>query len=258
MTDKIEAFGALHVPGRPLLLYNIWDAGSAIAVAGAGAQAIATGSWGVAGAHGHKDGENFPLDLVLANLAEIVAVTDLPVTIDMEAGYGDAPEGVAEAVGRAKALGAAGINIEDKDPKTRALFPTDVAAARIAAAASTGLWINARADLFIVTPREAHDAALVDAVVERGKAYKDAGANGLFVPFVYEEALIGRLCERSPLPVNILVGEGVPAIARLAELGVARISHGHGPWATAMTRLAEDAKVAMATLAGTGSRVAAK
>lgn len=249
MTDTIETFGALHVPGKPLLLYNIWDAGSAIAVADAGAKAIATGSWGVAGAHGQKDGENFPLDLVLANLAEIVAVTDLPVTIDMEAGYGDEPASVAAAVGRAKGLGAAGINIEDKDPKTRALFDTRDAAARVAAAASTGLWVNARADLFIVTPRAEHDLALVDAVVERGEAYADAGANSLFVPFIYDEVLIARLCERSPLPVNILVGDGVPGIARLAELGVARISHGHGPWAKAMDRLAQDAKAAMAILA---------
>lgn len=246
--EEIAAFGALHVPGRPLVLYNIWDAGSAQAVAGAGARAIATGSWGVAGAHGLKDGENLPLDLALANLAEIAAAVDLPVSIDMEAGYGAGPDGVAASVARARDMGAIGINIEDKDPATRQLFAPDEAAARIAAAARSGLWINARADLFIVTPRAEHDPALVDAVVERARVYADAGADSLFVPFVYEEALIARLCERSPLPVNILVGEGVPGIARLAELGVARISHGHGPWAQAMARLAEDARAAMAIL----------
>ena len=89
---------------------------------------------------------------------------------------------------------------------------------------------------------------MVDAVVERAKAYADAGANSLFVPFIYEAALIGRLCEKSPLPVNILVGEGIPDIKALAGLGVARISHGHGPWAKAMQDLSEAARAAMASL----------
>jgi 2-methylisocitrate lyase-like PEP mutase family enzyme len=248
MNDKIKAFGDLHVPGNPLILYNIWDAGSAKAVSDAGAKAIATGSWGVACSLGYKDGETLPLDAALENLDRILSVTDLPVTIDMEAGYGADPATVAASVARAAAAGAVGINIEDKDPVTRQLFETAEAAARIGAAAESGLWINARADLFIVTPKDRHDAALVDAVVERAKAYAQAGANSLFVPFIYDATLIARLCERSPLPVNILVGQGIPHIKALAELGVARISHGHGPWAKAMDDLAAAAKAAMAVL----------
>ncbi|HEV7234519.1 MAG TPA: isocitrate lyase/phosphoenolpyruvate mutase family protein [Sphingorhabdus sp.] len=248
MNDKVKAFGDLHVPGNPLILYNIWDAGSAKAVAEAGAKAIATGSWGVACSLGYKDGETLPLDAALENLDRILSVTDLPVTIDMEAGYGADPGAVGASVARAATAGAVGINIEDKDPATRKLFETGEAAARFRAAADSGLWINARADLFIVTPREQHDAALADTVVERAKAYADAGANSLFVPFVYDPALIARICENSPLPVNILVGEDVPDIATLAGLGVARISHGHGPWAKAMEDLAASAKAAMAAL----------
>jgi 2-methylisocitrate lyase-like PEP mutase family enzyme len=242
MMNKIQEFAALHIPGNPLILYNIWDAGSAAAVARAGAKAIATGSWGVAGAHGLGDGEKLPLDTALATLAEIVAITDLPVSIDMEAGYGADAAGVAASVRRAADTGAVGINIEDKDPVTRTLFPVEEASARIRAAAASGLFINARADLFILTPAADHDAALVDTVVERAKAYADAGAHSLFTPFLRDAALIERLCKASPLPVNILMGAGIPDHKTLAGLGVARISHGHEPWAAAMDWLEGEAR----------------
>jgi 2-methylisocitrate lyase-like PEP mutase family enzyme len=242
MTNKVESFADLHVPGNPLILFNIWDAGSTIAVAKAGAKAIATGSWGVAGAHGIGDGEKLPLETALATLAEVVAVTDLPVSIDMEAGYGSDASGVGASVQRAADIGAAGINIEDKDPATRALFSVAEASARIAAAAASGVFVNARCDVFILTPPAEHDAALVDAVIERAKAYADAGARGLFAPFLQDAALIERLCKASPLPVNILMRTGVPDHKALAELGVARISHGHGPWAAAMDWLEGEAR----------------
>jgi 2-methylisocitrate lyase-like PEP mutase family enzyme len=242
MTNKIQDFAALHIPGNPLILYNIWDAGSAAAVARAGAKAMATGSWGVAGAHGLGDGEKLPLDTALATLAEIVAITDLPVSIDMEAGYGADVVEVGASVSRAAAAGAVGINIEDKDPATRQLFTPAEASARIVAAAASGLFINARADLFILTPAADHNAALVDQVVERAKAYADAGAHSLFAPFLKDAALIERLCKASPLPVNILMGAGIPDHKTLAGLGVARISHGHGPWAAAMDWLEGEAR----------------
>ena len=108
MNDKVEAFAKLHVPGAPLILYNIWDAGSAIAVANAGAKAIATGSWGVACSLGFKDGETLPLDSAIENLERILSVTDLPVTIDMEAGYGADPAEVSVSVAKAAAAGAVG------------------------------------------------------------------------------------------------------------------------------------------------------
>jgi 2-methylisocitrate lyase-like PEP mutase family enzyme len=238
----VEAFAALHVPGNPLILYNIWDPGSAVAVAAAGANAIATGSWGVACAMGYKDGETLPLDYAIDNLKRIRGVTDLPVTIDMEAGYGATAAGVGASVGRAAVAGAVGINMEDKWPGPRTMIDTAEAASRIAAAAASGLFVNARCDLAILTPQENHDDPLVEAMLERAKAYADAGARGLFAPFLKKPNLIAKLCAASPLPVNILVGEGVPSIAELRDLGVARISHGHLPWAAAMDWLTEQAR----------------
>jgi 2-methylisocitrate lyase-like PEP mutase family enzyme len=248
MNHKTDAFAALHVAGDPLILFNIWDAGSSVAVAKAGAKAIATGSWGVAGAHGIGDGEKLPLDIALSTLAEIVAVTDLPVSIDMEAGYGADAASVGASVQRAVDAGAVGINLEDKDPVTRTLFTTADASARITAAAATGVFVNARADLFILTPPADHDAAKVDALIERAKAYADAGARGLFAPFLQDPALIERLCKASPLPVNILMRPGCPDHQTLASLGVARISHGHGPWAAAMDWLEGQARATFQVL----------
>jgi 2-methylisocitrate lyase-like PEP mutase family enzyme len=248
MTDKTKAFAALHQPGNPLILYNIWDAGSAVAVAKAGAKAIATGSWGVAGAHGIGDGEKLPIETALSTLSEIVAITDLPVSIDMEAGYGADPAGVGASIQRAVDAGAVGINLEDKDPVTRTLFSVEDASARIKAAAATGIFVNARADLFILTPPADHDAAKVDEMIERAKAYADAGAQCLFAPFLKDPKLIERLCAGSPLPVNILMGPGCPDHKTLAQLGVGRISHGHGPWAAAMDWLEGEARVALESL----------
>jgi 2-methylisocitrate lyase-like PEP mutase family enzyme len=248
MMSGIETFAALHVAGDPLILFNVWDAGSTIAVAKSGAKAIATGSWGVAGAHGIGDGEKLPLDVSLTTLSEIVAVTDLPVSIDMEAGYGTDAASVRASVQRAADAGAIGINIEDKDPVTRALFSVHDASARISAAAATGVFVNARADLFILTPAADHDAAKVDVLVDRAKAYADAGARGLFAPFLQDAILIERLCAASPLPVNILMRPGCPDIKTLAQLGVARISHGHGPWAAAMSALEQQARAAFDSL----------
>ena len=238
MSDAIAEFRALHVPGDPLILVNIWDAGSAKAVAGAGAKAIATGSWGVASAHGSSDGENFPLDAALANLARILTVTDLPVTIDMEAGYGDDPAAVGASVARARDAGAAGINMEDRLPGQKELLPIAEAAARYRAAADSGLFVNARCDLFLSGDVANDGDALVAATLERARAYADAGASGLFVPFVADPRCIGSICDASPLPVNILRGKGGPTHKELAALGVARISHGHQPWAAAMAWLA--------------------
>jgi 2-methylisocitrate lyase-like PEP mutase family enzyme len=121
MTDqqtRARTFRALHTAGRPLVLFNAWDPGSARAVEAAGAVAIATGSWSVAAAFGQADGERLPLTLALDNLARIVAATDLPVSIDLESGYGEDPAGVARTVGAAVAVGAVGCNLEDSLPAT--------------------------------------------------------------------------------------------------------------------------------------------
>lgn len=241
MSDKISDFAALHVPGDPLILVNIWDAGSAKAVAAAGAKAIATGSFGVAGAQGRADGEDFPLADVFENLARILAVTDLPVTIDMESGYGADPAAVGASVARARDAGAVGINMEDRLPGQNALLAIPDAVARYRAAADTGIFVNARCDTFRGADVAKDGEALVAATLERARAYSDAGAGSLFVPFMLDPKCIGAICDASPLPVNILRGKGGPTHKELANLGVARISHGHQPWAAAMAWLTAQA-----------------
>ena len=241
MTDKIKLFGDLHVPGDPLILVNIWDAGSAKALAAAGAKALATGSYGVAGAQGIADGEKFSLDDAIATLERIVATTDLPVSIDLESGYGHDAAEVRRSVQRARDAGACGINMEDRMPGEDDLLAPDIYAERLAAAASTGLWVNARCDVFRGQSAADDGDALVRQVLERAKIYAEAGAGSLFVPFLSDVVCIGAICEASPLPVNILRSPDGPGHAELASLGVARISHGHQPWAAAMNWLKEQA-----------------
>jgi 2-methylisocitrate lyase-like PEP mutase family enzyme len=112
--DRAETFRRLHVKGSPLVLFNAWDAGSAQAVARGGAAAIATGSWSVAGAHGFGDGEKLPLDLVIDNIARVVAAVDLPVSLDFEGGYARAPRELSANLARVIGAGAVGINLEDQ------------------------------------------------------------------------------------------------------------------------------------------------
>ena len=250
MTDRKSTFAALHVPGKPLVLFNVWDAGCAAAVAKAGAKAIATGSASVAGANGFTDGETVPLDLVIANAERIVRATDLPVSVDFESGYGGVAAEVGVSAGRLAAAGAVGINLEDADPAHKgveAIFSITDAAQRIAAAASAGLFVNARTDLFIRSDPASHDDAMVDAALERARAFANAGAGCLFVPLLSDEGLLARLCEASPLPVNAMMFPGLPDAKRLAELGVARISHGPFPWRGAMAWVESTAREALST-----------
>lgn len=234
MTDAIDRFRALHVPGRPLVLYNIWDAGSAKAVAAAGAPALATGSYGVAEALGAEDGEKLPFEEVIANFRRIVASVDVPVSLDLESGYGADAGAVRASVQAARDAAAVGINMEDRLPGQERPLPVELAAERVAAAAASGLFVNARCDLFRQTEPS---QALVAETIERAKAYVDAGASGLFVPFLTDRASVAAICEGSPLPVNVTAKDALGSLAEIAELGVARISYGHQPWMWAMQAL---------------------
>ena len=246
MTDQIAAFKALHVAGDPLVLFNIWDAGSAKAVAKAGAKAIATGSFGVAEAQGFADGEGFPLERALDVVASVIRSVDVPVTFDMESGYGADNAAVKGSAELAFATGAAGINMEDRMPGATALLPVSEAAERVSAAASTGLFVNARTDVYRGLKAENYGQQQVDDVLERAEAYAKAGASGLFVPFLGDHGIIKSICAASPLPVNILWGPGRGTRTELAALGVARISYGHGPWAAAMNWLSAQAEAVFA------------
>jgi 2-methylisocitrate lyase-like PEP mutase family enzyme len=244
--EKIELFAALHKPGDPLILFNIWDAGSALAVAKAGAKALATGSLSVAGAQGFGDGEKMPLDLVVANVARIANATSLSVTLDFEGGYIDDLDNFASALRSVFEAGVVGINIEDQRIGDEGLRSISEQSARIMIAAKAGLFVNARTDLFIKAPVDAHDAALVGDALERAAAYADAGARSFFVPMLTNADLLDDLCSRSPLPVNVMMKAGLPNHAALARLGVARISYGPAPWRGAMTWLEDQASATFA------------
>ncbi|MBC6982934.1 isocitrate lyase/phosphoenolpyruvate mutase family protein [Caulobacter sp. 17J80-11] len=246
-SDRAALFRSLHVPGRPVVLYNVWDAGTAKAVAAAGAKALATGSWSVAAANGYPDGERVPLDFVIANVARIAGATDLPLTVDLETGYGATPEAVGETLARAIGAGAIGCNLEDSLPADGSLRPAGEQAQRIAAARAaadrTGVhaFLNARCDVFFQPGADKADESLVATLLERARAYADAGADGLFVPGLSEAALIARVVAASPLPVNVMAASPDPA---LAGLGVARVSFGPGPYRLAMKAVEDAARAA--------------
>ena len=242
--NNAHAFAALHVKGDPLVLFNIWDAGSAKAVTEAGAKALAIGSWSVAAAHGYPDGEKLPLDLALENFKRIVAATSLPVSMDIESGYGKTPDEVARTVARIIEAGAIGCNLEDSYPESGKLRPVEEQVARIRAArkaaqaAGIDYFINARTDVFFQKPAAQHDQAMLEEAIARAKAYAQAGASGIFAPGLADIGLIKRMVEGAVLPLNIMASTGTPARAELAAAGVARISHGPGPYRAAMKALA--------------------
>jgi 2-methylisocitrate lyase-like PEP mutase family enzyme len=246
MTDKFEIFASLHVPGDPVILYNIWDAGSARAVAAAGAKALATGSHPVADANGWPDGEQVPIDFALANAKRIVDAVDVPVTIDFEGAYSDDPERGGANVARLAATGAVGCNFEDQVVGGEGVHPLDLQVKRIAAirrAVGERFLINARTDLFLKT--QTYDDALVDQVIERGKAFADAGASGFFVPRLADPKQIERVVREVPLPLNVIAFPGAPDKALWAQAGVARISHGPFPHRALMKQLEKSARAAI-------------
>lgn len=250
-SDKARAFADLHVKGTPLVLYNIWDAGSAKAVADAGTKAIATGSWAIAETQGYRDGEAIPLDLVLTIVGQIVASVDLPVTVDFEGGYAQEPEPLAGNITQLIGTGAVGINFEDQRIGGEGLYLIETQCERIRAirqaadAAELDLFINARTDLFLKQKDREQHGGLMEETLERAAAFAEAGASGFFAPGLVDPELIGQLCEASALPVNVMKIAGAAPLADLAGLGVARISYGSGPYRQTMAALAGQYSQAM-------------
>jgi 2-methylisocitrate lyase-like PEP mutase family enzyme len=246
MPSTFETFAALHVPGDPVILYNIWDVGSAHAVVAAGAKALATGSHPVADANGWPDGQQVPLDFALANATRIVNAIELPLTVDFEGAYSADPEEGAANVARLAATGAVGCNFEDQVIGGEGLHSLDLQVLRIAAirrAVGDRFFINARTDLFLKT--QTYDDALIDQVVERGKAFADAGASGFFVPRLSEPQQIERVVREVPLPLNVIAFPGAPDKSVWAGAGVARISHGPFPHRVLMKQFEEMARAAI-------------
>jgi 2-methylisocitrate lyase-like PEP mutase family enzyme len=242
---KFATFAALHVPGDPIVLFNIWDLGSARIATEAGAKALATGSASVAASMGYGDGEEVPLELALANARRIIESVSVPVTIDFEGGYAVEPEPLAANARRLKETGAVGCNLEDQVVGGDGLHPTDRQSERlraVRAAVGADFFINARTDLFLKAKREAHDEALVEGALARADAYAEAGASGIFVPGLADMRLLERFCTQSPLPVNFMAFPGCPDKEAIAAAGVARISHGPFPYKLAMKAFSDAAQ----------------
>jgi 2-methylisocitrate lyase-like PEP mutase family enzyme len=230
------AFRQLHARDaeRLLVLPNAWDVMSARLVEEAGATAIASTSAGIAWALGYPDGQRIPRAEMLAQVARIARAVRVPVTADVEAGYGSGtPEDAAETARGVLAAGAVGLNLEDAPgPDGAPVVAAEYHAERIAAmraaarAAGVALFINARTDTY-VRRLGADDAARFDETVRRARLYRDAGADGIFVPLAPTD-VIGRLAQAIDAPLNVIAGPGSPSIAELRALGVARVSLGPG------------------------------
>ncbi len=227
---KADTLRALHQDGV-LVLPNAWDAGSAALIAAAGAPAIATTSAGVSWALGSADGQQLTREQAVAAIARIADSVRIPVTADIEGGYGPAPEDVAATVRAVIDAGAVGINLEDSlapggplhDPADQA---ERIRAARRAAeeAGLPGLFINLRTDVFLFGIGEEKDR--LDDVARRAAAYAEAGADGLFVPGLLDLGTLAELATRTALPLNVMAGPGAPNVDDLRKAGVRRVSVG--------------------------------
>jgi 2-methylisocitrate lyase-like PEP mutase family enzyme len=230
---QAEAFRQMHRGPHLLLLPNAWDAMSARIFEAAGFGAVATTSGGLAWALGYPDGEKTPWDEVVAATRRIVRIVRVPVTADIEAGYGASPEQVARSVSEIVAAGAVGINLEDSTPDpAMPIRPVADAVARIRAAreaardADVPIVINARVDLYL---KHVHDdETRFRETVQRAKAYADAGADCIFPFGLTDLKTLRELVTAVKLPINVVGRPGTPDVSRLEEIGVARVSIASG------------------------------
>lgn len=235
-SEKAAQLLRLHTDPELLVLVNVWDAVSATVVADLpGCQALATASHSIAASHGYPDGEQIPLDLMIAAVGRIAAAVDLPVSADLESGYGDP----GTTVRRAIQVGIVGANLEDRMAPLADSVAAVAAAVGAAQAEGVRFVLNARTDAFLRSGDRERDEVIADAVV-RGRAYLDAGADCVFVPGRLDRDTVAELVagigERK---VSLLAIPGSVPVAELAELGVARVSY--GPWSQriALTALAD-------------------
>ncbi len=228
--DRAKTLRRLHGEGI-LVLPNAWDSGSAAAVAAAGAKAVATTSGGVAWSLGRPDGQVLTRAEMVEQVRRIAGAVDLPVTADVEGGYGPAPEDVAATVEAVVAAGGVGVNIEDSRAPGGPLFAPGEQAERLragrAAAERAGLpdlVVNVRTDVFLFGIGEPEGR--LDEVVSRAAVYAEAGADCLFVPGLVDLEALASLVKASPLPVNAMAGPGAPTVAEFEAAGVRRVSLG--------------------------------
>jgi 2-methylisocitrate lyase-like PEP mutase family enzyme len=235
--DRASDLLALHLAPELLTVVNVWDAISAKVVATTpGTKAIATASHSIAATLGYPDGEKIPVAEMIDMCGRIVETTELPVTADLEGGYGDAPDTIRRAIG----VGVVGANLEDQmKPLAEAAAQVEAVMAAAAAEGVPDFVLNARTDAFAKGRDRDRDEVLADAV-ERGKAYLDAGAPVVFVPAVLSEEEIVTLVDAfGPQRLTTIAIPGSPSLARQQELGVARASHGPMSQNVALTALQE-------------------
>jgi 2-methylisocitrate lyase-like PEP mutase family enzyme len=227
-SEKADTFRSLHHGSEILILPNAWDCASARIFEQAGFPAIATTSAGIAFSLGYSDGERIPQDLMLATVGQISDSVRLPVSADLESGYGE----VAKTTAGLVAAGAVGLNLEDMDHESQSLVPVGAqiekiaTVRRVAAGLGANVVINARTDVFLAEIGE--PGTRFDRACERLRAYIGAGADCVFLPGVADENIIRRVVATLKFPLNILIGANSPTIPRLRELGVARVSVGSG------------------------------
>ena len=221
--DAMHAcFNTLHDQDTPLLLPNAWDAASARLLQECGASAVATSSAAVAWARGYADGGALPREELLSSLRSVTRVVSIPLSADIEDGYGDDPEAVAALAADIVDAGAVGINIED-GAGTPDLLAAKIRAIR-ARLGDTPLFINARTDVYLAGL--AHGDAAVAMTIERLRLYRDAGADGGFVAGLADADAAHRIADAVPLAVNLMAMPGLPPVAALADAGIRRISLG--------------------------------
>ncbi|MGL4233347.1 MAG: isocitrate lyase/PEP mutase family protein [Casimicrobium sp.] len=227
-------FRRRHSEGAPLVLANAWDAGSACLMQSLGAEAIATTSAGLAWALGYADGHALPVAQHVAAIERIVRVIDLPLTVDVENGYGDDPNEVSANVEKFIDVGVVGINIEDGRDAPDVLCRKIEAMRAMTTKRGVDLFINVRTDVFLKQLAPGREIA---ETLARAQQYKEAGGDGLFVPLVCATSDIETLVRDQSLPLNVMACPGLPMLSELSRLGVRRLSAGsaiaHKVWATA-------------------------
>lgn len=233
-------FTQLHQQNRPLVIANVWDAGSAVAAQQAGYQALGTSSAAIAAMLGYEDGEAMTFDELFYIVSRIKSVTELPLSVDIEAGFGQTAREISINLQRLTDIGVVGINLEDSKviQGTRQLLKADIFAAYLADIRAAliqqnqPLFINVRTDTYLLN----HQQALQETLF-RGQLYQQAGADGLFVPCLTAEQDIAAICQQTALPVNVMCMPDLPDFELLWQLGVKRISMGNFVQASLQSKL---------------------